>query len=53
VLVNCQPSEPGEFSASLDLATNDSDENLVAYPLLCAGSSDSLFRDSFELQEVN
>jgi subtilisin family serine protease len=53
VLVNCRPSAPGELSASLDLATNDSDENMVAYPLLCAGSSDSLFSDGFELQEGN
>jgi hypothetical protein len=51
VLVNCQPLEPGEFLASLDLLTNDDDESELSYGLKCAGLSDSLFIDGFEPQE--
>ncbi|MFC1796054.1 S8 family serine peptidase [Pseudomonadota bacterium] len=51
VLVNCQPLEPGEFLASLDLLTNDDDESELSYGLICTGQTDALFIDGFEPQE--
>jgi subtilisin family serine protease len=44
----CQPQIVGEFSASLDLTSNDADEAEVDFALLCKGT-DSLFVDGFEV----
>ena len=51
IQVNCQPTDSGEYMASLDLMTNDDNESELSFGLLCAGSTDSLFIDGFELQE--
>ena len=37
--LDCQPSTPGNQVAVLELATNDSDESLVSYSLLCNGTA--------------
>jgi len=46
--VKCQPAIVGEYTASLDLLTNDPDEGELSYGLLCHGTTDTLFSDGYE-----
>lgn len=48
----CEPSVPGVQSATLELKTNDPDEALLSWPLICTGMAgpldDVTFSDGFE-----
>jgi subtilisin family serine protease len=46
--IHCAPLASGSFSAALEVSTNDADEGLVSFDLVCAGFSDLLFWDGFE-----
>jgi hypothetical protein len=46
--IDCTPQARGLFSAALEVTTNDADEGLVTFDLVCAGFSDLLFWNGFE-----